>query len=223
MSLKLDHFFICASVGAPEADRLIDFGLSEGTPNDHPGQGTANRRFFFHNAFLELLWVANAGEVQSSLVRRTGLWQRWSHRGRGVAPFGIGLRPSANPKVIPFDTWEYCPPYLPAPFVLHMGANSEVASEPLLFYLDFNRRPDASQVARRQPLQHQIGFKEVTRLRVRLSQQTPLSPALQAVQRQCSWLDIVQCGEDLLTVGFDKETKGQSADFRPALPLVFRW
>src|SRR5437879_6291460 len=93
MQLELDHFFVCASIGAPEADRLIEFGLSEGTPNNHLGQGTANRRFFFHNAFLELLWVADPAEAQTSAVRRTGLWERWSRRSGGCSPFGIGFRP----------------------------------------------------------------------------------------------------------------------------------
>jgi hypothetical protein len=28
----------------------------EDSSNTHPGQGTANRQFFFNNAYLELLW-----------------------------------------------------------------------------------------------------------------------------------------------------------------------
>jgi hypothetical protein len=40
---------------APEAERIAAFGLCEGPSNVHPGQGTANRRFFFRNAMLELL------------------------------------------------------------------------------------------------------------------------------------------------------------------------
>jgi hypothetical protein len=49
MTIKLHHFFIIAEPGAPEADLLSGIGLIEGTRNDHPGQGTANRRFFFMN------------------------------------------------------------------------------------------------------------------------------------------------------------------------------
>src|SRR5262245_28310620 len=78
MTLEVDHVFICTSPFAPEADRLVQFGLTEGMPNQHPGQGTACRRFFFRNAYLELVWVENAAEARSSLVRRTGLWERWS-------------------------------------------------------------------------------------------------------------------------------------------------
>lgn len=54
---EVDHVFVSASRGAPEARKLIELGLLEGSPNRHPGQGTANRRFFFANAMLELSWV----------------------------------------------------------------------------------------------------------------------------------------------------------------------
>ncbi len=47
MTIELDHFFILTDPGAPQAELLTEIGLVEGTPNDHPGQGTANRRFFF--------------------------------------------------------------------------------------------------------------------------------------------------------------------------------
>ena len=31
---ELDHIFVWTEVGGPEADRLIRFGLTEGTPTD---------------------------------------------------------------------------------------------------------------------------------------------------------------------------------------------
>jgi hypothetical protein len=39
--------------------------------NQHPEQGTANRRFDFANAMLELLWVSDARDAQSERTRRT--------------------------------------------------------------------------------------------------------------------------------------------------------
>ena len=44
--MEFDHLFICVDSPAKEADALIEFGLTEGSANVHPGQGTANRRFF---------------------------------------------------------------------------------------------------------------------------------------------------------------------------------
>jgi Glyoxalase-like domain len=55
----VDHAFIACSPGAPEAGALLRLGFIEGQGNTHPGQGTANRRFFFENFMLELLWVAD--------------------------------------------------------------------------------------------------------------------------------------------------------------------
>jgi len=55
MQIELDHLFVCTAPGAPEAERLVQFGLREGPPNQHPGQGTANRRFTFANAMIELV------------------------------------------------------------------------------------------------------------------------------------------------------------------------
>src|SRR5262245_6422212 len=125
MRVELDHFFILTAVDAPEAKELLELGLSEGAPNQHPGQGTACRRFFFRNAFLELLWVVDPAEAQGDSIRRTGLWERWSRRGTDASPFGICVRPTApGASEAPFSTWEYRPPYLPDPLVIRMGVNS---------------------------------------------------------------------------------------------------
>jgi hypothetical protein len=44
MQIELDHLFLCTAPGAPEAEKLVQFGLHEGPPNQHPDQGTACRR-----------------------------------------------------------------------------------------------------------------------------------------------------------------------------------
>jgi hypothetical protein len=41
MHFELDHLFVCTAPGVPEAEKLVEFGLHEGPPNQHPGQGTA--------------------------------------------------------------------------------------------------------------------------------------------------------------------------------------
>jgi len=73
MGIELDHLFVCTAPGAPQAEDLVQFGLLEGPPNQHPGQGTANRRFSFKNAMIELLWVSDAEESQSEFTRGTQL------------------------------------------------------------------------------------------------------------------------------------------------------
>ena len=115
MPFELDHLFVFTGVGAPEADRLVSLGMTEGSGNVHRGQGTANRRFFFRNAMLELLWVDDKQEVLSEPIAPTWLWERSQSRRTRASPFGICLRGTdGTGPAPPFETWTYYPPYLPA-------------------------------------------------------------------------------------------------------------
>jgi hypothetical protein len=225
MAVELDHVFICTAPGAPEADLLVAFGLTEGTRNPHPGQGTANRRFFFRNAMLEFLWVVDEGEAQSPLIAPTRLWERCRHRETGFSPFGVCLRPVASgaelPTSLPFETWPYRPPYMPP------GTHIDVATgtsdgEPMLFAIPMGGRQDAVPVERRQPLDHPRGFAEITGLRITLPKSTPTSPAVRALQ-QAGPVSFDFDDGHLAEMEFDHAKQGGSADFRPALPLLFRW
>jgi hypothetical protein len=219
MSIELDHLFLWVSVGGPEADQLVALGLSEGQPNRHPGQGTACRRFFFANAYLELLWVENTAEAQGEVASPLRLWERWSGQRSGACPFGLIFRPALpGGGAPPFPSWEYRPPYLPPPLVLHVGENTECLEEPLLFYFPVQRRPASSQ----QPLEHRGGFGELTALRVFGPRQMTTSAALQTVQ-ESGVVALRQGPEHLAEIGFDGERQGQRADLRPALPLVVCW
>jgi hypothetical protein len=223
MAIQLDHLFICTSIDAPAAEQLISFGLTEGEPNVHPGQGTACRRFFFRNAYLELLWVQDPAEAQLALVRPTHLWERWSGRDSGACPFGLCFRPDADhvggP---PFSTWKYRPPYLPDPLSLAVGTNAAELAEPLLCYLTFARRTDGVRPGRLQPLDHPAGLREITRVTLAGPWPGRPSEALQPLMRSgpVGW----RASEaPLAEFGFDGEKGGNAHDFRPALPLVFRW
>jgi hypothetical protein len=96
MRIELDHLFVLTAPGAPEAEELVRFGLREGPPNQHPGQGTSNRRFSFANAMIELIWVSDEKEAQSARSRPTLLWERWSGREGNASPFGFCLRPDGS-------------------------------------------------------------------------------------------------------------------------------
>jgi hypothetical protein len=223
MSIELDHIFVCASHGGDEASRLVQFGLSEGTPNLHPGQGTACRRFFFCNAYLELLWVTDPAETQSLSVRPTHLWERWIGRGNGTCPFGLVFRPATEePGCVPFQTWEYHPPYLPQSLSLHVGTNADVLTEPLLFYLPLTRRPDSNSATRKQVLEHAAGLRELTRVELVNPEAEPVSPAFEVLLSTGVVSRRKGTGQ-LVELGFDGESKGRFADFRPGLPVVFRW
>jgi Glyoxalase-like domain len=219
---ELDHLFVCVDVGAPEAALLGEFGLTEGTRNVHPGQGTANRRFFFRNAFLELLWVHDPVEAQSESTRLTGLWPRWSQRDSGASPFAVCLRPArADSKEVPFPSREYRPSYLPALYAFHIGRDTPL-SEPMWCYLSFGRRPDAADFPAHQPLEHPVGFQEITLVRITSSSADEASEVARIVSG-LGMVTLANGSEHLLEVTFDAGTQGRAKDFRPSLPLVFRW
>jgi hypothetical protein len=223
MTFEIDHLFIWTDVGAGEADRLISLGLTEGTSNIHPGQGTTNRRFFFHNAMLELLWVHDRAEAQSDLIRPTRLWDRWQNRHDGVCPFGVCLRPAPGVgNIVAFSSWAYCPPYLPEGLSIEVGTNSDVLTEPWLFQTPFGQRPDQYSVEKAQPLDHEIGFCEITRVELVSPTANTVSPELQSVVNT-QQIKLREGISYCLELGFDGEMQGQQVDFRPGLPFVMSW
>jgi hypothetical protein len=222
MSLELDHVFVWTSAGAPEAERLKDFGLTEGASNTHPGQGTACRRFFFQNAYLELLWVSDPVETQSEAVRPIRLWERWCGRDANACPFGFIFRPAADPTGgIPFPVREYRPAYLTPPLSIAVGTNADVLVEPLLFYLPFARRPDRTSPEKQQPLHHAAGLCEMTSVELVSPHAAQTSPSLRAVV-EAGLVRLCAGPEYRVELGFDGERQARSFDFRPALPVVLR-
>lgn len=223
MAFEFDHLFICVDVGAPEGDCLTTFGLVEGSSNVHSGQGTTNRRFFFRNAMVELLWVHDPREAMSEAIHHTRLWERWTSRHQGSCPFGICLRPGPDADdTIAFSSWSYRPPYLPKTMSIAVGNNADRLTEPMLFQIASRQRPDQSPPEKAQPLDHGIDLREITRVELVGPFADPLSPELHAV------LDTQQVtlrrGTDYcVELGFDREVRGHQVDFRPGLPLIMRW
>jgi hypothetical protein len=215
MRIELDHLFVCTAPGAPEAEKLVQFGLHEGPPNQHPGQGTANRRFAFANAMIELLWVSDAKEVQSQSTRRTLLWERWSGREDNASPFGICLRPvDSQDTGPPFPAWEYRPAYLSDPLLMHIG---EVGiEEPMWIYMGFIRRVHREQWF----IEHPIGIREITGLT--LTTPVPLRSNVSKKIVDSGILATRTGATSLLEIEFDGNLRKQYMDFRPHLPFVFQ-
>jgi len=213
--IELDHLFVCTAPGAPEAEKLVQFGLHEGPPSQHAGQGTANRRFAFANAMIELLWVSDAREAQSQSTRRTLLWERWSGREDNASPFGICLRPvDSQDTGPPFPAWEYRPAYLSDPLFMHIG---EVGiEEPMWVYLGFMRRVHREQ----RFIEHPLGIREITGLT--LTTPLPLRSNLSQKIVESGILATRAGTTSLLEIEFDGNRRKEYMDFRPHLPLVFQ-
>lgn len=223
MTLELDHVFICTTVDAPAADRLVELGLTEGDPNVHPGQGTACRRFFFHNIMLELLYLHNGQEMQDEAIRPVRLWERLNYRQTGYSPFGISLRSTEDePVTLPFDTWAFRPPWLPEQWQIDVAKNDNFISEPMVFHISFGQRPERYPPDRRQPLNHPLGVREITGVRITLPGKGSFSPALQALE-QANLVSFMPDEVHSMEIEFDGRQRGNTADIQPDLPLLVRW
>jgi hypothetical protein len=208
VAFEIDHIFILTAPGAPEAELLAGIGLVEGSRNVHPSQGTANRRFFFPNAMVELLWVANEAEAAAGPL---GLGARWANRAT-ASPFGILLRAKGlAPADPPFDSWEYRPAAMPDLVAnIALGVSRD---EPFWGYLPRARRQGESS---REPLDHPAGMRELTGVRV-------ASPPLDPASLTVNLLPWIEAPAHRLDLTFDQGAQDRAADLRPHLPVTFKW
>ena len=214
MTLHLHHLFVCTSVGAPEAEDLLDAGLVEGSPNTHPGQGTANRRFFFESGFLELLWVHDEREAQSTLTAPTKLWDRWAERGRTANPFGICFSsPEGADPILPFPSWAYRPGYLSEERYI-LFADKLRLSEPEVFVLSW---PQVQSSPKTEPISHPLGLCEMRSVSVGLVDPTSISDSLGAI-RDAGFVRVHRSAEPELVIQFTSQQEVRHSV--PALGLT---
>ena len=213
MTIELHHFFILTDPGAPQADLLSGVGLIEGTRNDHPGQGTANRRFFFSNTTLELLYVRDAAEAANGRGSRLRITDRASDR--IASPFGLVVSATSGSTDVPFPGWRYCPEYFPADQCFHVGENSDLLEEPLCICMPLSLLLPKTRPQPANPLM------TMTELRISVPVVRP-SPTLEAFAN-CERISL-QLGEPhRLELVFNEEREGFYKDMAPDLPLVIRW
>jgi len=227
-SYVLDHIFIFTESPEEAANSLQKFGLTEGAPNIHPGQGTSCRRFFFENAYLELVWVSSEEEIKSSGTAETKLWERSQYKTSHYCPFGICFRntsPENKSSVLIFeDGWKYKPGYLPEGMYINIASNANFPAEPMLFEMPFSRlAPKDFPPDKLQSLKHSRGFKEITKVILSLpSSVENLSTAMQKVLDNNTVA--VLTGRDFsISVEFDDQIQGEIHDFNPLVPLFFKW
>lgn len=220
--MELDHIFICTSIGAPEAEELIDFGLLEGSPNTHPGQGTSNRRFYFHNAYLELVWMHDIKEGKSSMTSPTKLYERCCEKGTNISPIGIGFRAEYVGEVeAPFNYWSYKPSYFPEHIEIQIGCDTPL-SEPMWFFMSV--KPTDRRLRRKrkvEPKNHNIPLETLTLVTIHINIQE-LSDFAKVIEQKENF-KIVKSKESLIVLEFDNGALKKTKDFRPSLPLVINW
>ncbi|MFV2061248.1 MAG: hypothetical protein ACC653_11245, partial [Gammaproteobacteria bacterium] len=207
---------------APEAELLIDFGLTEGPNRVHKGQGTQNRCFFFNNTMLELLWVYDESDAQNDSTTPTTLWPRWSQRKSDVCSFGLCVRAVDKTKnEAPFNSWKYQPDLFPEGMFVKIADSVNNLKEPLIFYSPMGHRPDSGNYANEKMRQHKINFKELTSISLGQPQEN-YSDAFEALINH----NIIKLNPNLnskIELQFDKGVKKMEKDFSPMLPLVIKW
>ena len=213
MTIALDHLFVLTDPGAPQADLLSDIGLVEGTPNDHPGQGTANRRFFFSDTALEFLYVRDANEAANGRGSRLRIPERAINT--KASPFGLIVRATGASTDVPFPGWRYCPEYFRVDQCFHVGENSDLLEEPLCICMPLN--PPLAEAQLRLANPHMT----VTEIRISVPVVQP-SLALKAVV-ECERISLRLNEPHRLEIIFNEEEEGASKDMTPELPLVIRW
>lgn len=218
MDLEVDHLILFTAPGAPVVDRVAEAGFREGSHNAHAGQGTANRRVFFANAYLEFLFVVDREALDSPLIAPTGLAGRFT----GGCPFGLVLRPARPGASAPFPTWSFTPPYLPDGTDIAMAASSLLTDEPLVAVIGFGGRPDSASRRARPALDHPAGPRSIRGLLLCGPWPEPPSPALTAV---AAMPGVTLAGNDRYNV---EVTLGdgpghQMLDLRSDAALSLRW
>ncbi len=218
--MELDHVFVMCDVGAPEAAALHALGLREGSSNAHPGQGTACRRFFFGNAYLELMWVADADQARAPAAAPTRLWDRWSQRRRGASPFGLVLRggPNAADTAPAWPTWTYRPAWLSKEQSIEFARDTRL-EEPEIIALPFLRERVGAGV---EPVDHDFLLTDITAVRCGLGDAARLSPALRSLE-DLGIVTFESAREPTLRLGFAGGDEGKTMDLWPTLPLVLEW
>ena len=211
--MLLDHFFILTTRFAPEADLLTDLGFVEGTSNDHPGQGTANRRFFFSNTALELLYIRDAREADEGPGHKLRLPERASNP--CASPLGLVMRCEDESTEPVFAGWRYQPEYFDAGVSFLVGDNSDCLDEPLCICMPGTPPPGPPQRLSDEP------FVEVTEIRLHVPVDEP-SSILKAIAR-VDGVQVQTNSPHLLEVAFGSEATGTQRDFRPSLPLKICW
>lgn len=176
--MEVDHIYIMGPEGAPGAEAFIALGFLEGLPNQHPGQGTACRRFFFAGAYLELLWVTDAEELRSG----PGLLERWTRCG-----FGILVR-GGEP---PFATCPYRPAYLPPDMTISVASGVPL-HEPAIYHLTGARKSDSD--------------RQLTDVKFGLATREPLSAASLSLV-ELGLVSFEAAEQDVLHLTFDHGTR----------------
>jgi len=211
--LQLDHIFVLVSPGAPEADALLEHGLIEGTANEHPGQGTSNRRFFLANTTLEFLFIHNIAEAMNGAGKNLKLVERAIDT--NASPVGLVTRWFGDKPTPDYPYWEYHPEYFSDSMCFYVGKNSTNFEEPLCICM-----PPSLPVPNSAPTPNNSDW---TLTEVELSIPAIYASETLTYYSKCEMINIKLDEPHRLKLVFNQAQQGKSLSFMPDLPFVIEW
>ncbi|WP_147392216.1 hypothetical protein [Algoriphagus lacus] len=141
-----------------EADLFLSAGFLEGINRIHPGQGTRNRKFYFENFYLEIIWENDPWELESDLIRKTGLTDRVRFEASGFSRFGLGLENTDESDSVFLECEYYQPIYFPEGMQFEILSNRENPALPWTFRGPF-KGPKTDYA---ESLDHSNGIRRLT-------------------------------------------------------------
>ena len=212
MALSLHHVFVLTSPDAPGADALVELGMVEGSRNTHPGQGTANRRFFFDDLYLEFVFFTDVEEARHGPGRVIRSLDRFESP--DGSPFGLIFRAETGADLAMFPSFPYQPKYFEDGTYFSIGDNADRLDEPSCIVLPVILPPAPGSEPR-----STAPFANVTQVRVSLPARTP-SDVLAGIE-DVDRLTLVTGEPHLMEITFGAGE--HEKDLRPDLPLIIRW
>ena len=203
--MEIDHIFIFTDVPHVAAEELVAWGLTEGSSRVHPGQGTANRKFYSENFFLEILWVQNEAEITSAPLRASGLWQRAPSADHNASPYGLCLVNTPETAAIFATAVQYQPVYFPAGLAIDVLTQAQNLSLPWTFRLPFT----GTKAAAAEPVSHRTGMQQLTRATFGLRQHHEADLFLQQLADQPQ-IQFAGAPKNTLTLVFDEGRQGKT-------------
>lgn len=217
IDMHIDHIFIFSQNKGEEADELVKLGLTEGSSRIHPGQGTKNRKFYFENFFLEILWVSNELEILDERTLPTRLWERANFQKNHISPFGLCLINDEHTDKIFTDALAYQPLYFPQGMPIEVLTHQEEENLPWTFRLPFKGKLRKSD----EPRTHPLGINQLTAASFGVKDLISSSPFLLNSEK-LEGLNFSQAAKNTLTLEFD-HGKQQQQVFIESLQLAITY
>lgn len=216
--IELDHIFIFSKNGGDEANSLIEFGFVEGSSRVHPKQGTRNRKFYFENFFVEILWVYNETEIRSELISKTGLFDRSRYFMNDHSRFGMCLMNSKETDNLFQNAETYQPSYFPEGVTIDILTNSSQASLPWTFRLPEREEEESKNL---EPIDHPNGIRSLSQITFGYDDSDFLNEFVMHFE-EIPGIDFAKGESSFVILEFDEGRQNKSKIFKE-LDLVIRY